>query len=56
MNKYLVGARGDKIAIQNPPRGDMTRDDALELAAWIVAIADPVGNDFKKKFDEVCES
>jgi hypothetical protein len=33
------------IVIQNPPR-EMTKQDALELAAWLVAIADPTNEEF----------
>lgn len=39
-NKFLVGVRGDKIAMLDPPRGEMSKDDALLLAAWLVTLAD----------------
>ena len=38
-NKYLVGSRGNGIVITSPPRGRISRRDALELAAWLVAVA-----------------
>ena len=41
-NKFLVAARmagsEEQIIIMNPPRGPITTDDALLLAAWICAI------------------
>lgn len=40
-NRHLVSSmHGDKIAILNPPRSAMTKQEALTLAAWIVALAD----------------
>lgn len=47
MNKFVVGARGDRIVILNFPPSPMTAEDALLLAAWLVSIADPHShNDF----------
>lgn len=45
-NKFLVGSNGDKLVIQNTPRGPISKDDALVLAAWLVALADPGGTQF----------
>jgi hypothetical protein len=36
-NKHIVSARGSRIIIQAPPMGAISHDDALNLAAWIVA-------------------
>ena len=48
-NKYLVGVAGDgRLHLQMPPRGPMTKDEALLLAAWMVALADPGGERFEK--------
>lgn len=52
-NKHGVSVGGDKIAILLPPRGDMTKHDALVLAAWIVSLADPLGDEFQKILDAV---
>ncbi len=52
-NKHAVGARGADIVILIPPTR-LSRDDALAFAAWIVAIADPAGDDFAKKLAEIC--
>ena len=40
MNDHLVGVQGGRIVIVMPPLGPMDRDEALRLAAWIVALAD----------------
>ena len=40
MNKFLVGAHGQRIVIQRMPE-TLTPDDALLLAAWLVALAEP---------------
>ena len=46
-NKSMVGVRGDHIV--SPLRGfELTRDEALNMAAWIVVLADPVGDDFNR--------
>lgn len=45
-NKHLVGVQGDNILIMNPPRGPMSKADALQLAAWIVALADDTEDQF----------
>ena len=50
---FMVGARGDKIAILAFGR-ELTREQALNLSAWLVALADPGGEEFKKYFDAVC--
>lgn len=39
-NKFLVSAKAGEILILRMPAGRMTRPDALNLAAWLVAIAD----------------
>jgi hypothetical protein len=47
-----VSARGDLIAMLRNP-GDMTRDDALVVAAWLVALADPGGERFNAILERV---
>lgn len=39
-NKYMVGVQGGNIVIMNPPRGPISKADALMLAATIVSLAD----------------
>ena len=43
INKYAVGVRGDVLVILNAPaRGEwIAKEDALVLAAYLVALADP---------------
>jgi len=45
-NDHLVGMRGDQVVIVLPPMAPMGHDEALRLAAWLVAVADPLGDDF----------
>lgn len=54
-NKFQVGSFGGNrlIILGIPPVFGMTPDDALNLAAWLVAIAEPMGN---RKFAEVLEA
>lgn len=44
---FMVGARGDKIAIMALGR-EVTREQALNLAAWLAVLADPGGDEFQK--------
>lgn len=46
-NKFMVGAQGDKITLLNI-RGPsyLSKDEALNLAAWLVSLADPGGEKF----------
>lgn len=39
-NTFMVGVSGANIILLKPPRGSMSKSDALNLAAWIVAVAD----------------
>ena len=58
-NEFFVGSRGtpetagQKVFMVRPVVGEITRDQALNLAAWIVAVADPEGEDFRKLLEEV---
>lgn len=55
-NMFLVGTRLDpkcrseQIIVQRlPMRGTLLPEEAINLAAWLVAIADPT----RKRFDEM---
>ncbi len=37
-NQYLVGVSGSGISVMRPPK-EMTEEEALEFAAWIVCLA-----------------
>ena len=52
-NDCLVAVNDQGVLLMMPPRFPMPKDKALRLAAWIVALADPVGDDFQKVFDAV---
>ena len=56
-NRFFVGARGfgddGEIVIMLPPRTPITKADALNLAAWLVAVAYPLGDQFAKVLAEV---
>lgn len=39
-NYWMVGGAGERLVIRIVPRGLITRKEALNLAAWLVAIAD----------------
>lgn len=57
LNKFMVAGQGDKVVIMNfPPRRRLSREEALSLAAWIVALADPSGKDFQVYLDAVLET
>lgn len=41
MNKHLVASQGDFLRIMRMPAyGIISKEDALNLAAWLVAMAD----------------
>lgn len=52
-NKFLVASNGNGIVIMNPPRGAISGDDALLLAAYLVSMAHPTTNEFSKVLDAV---
>ena len=40
INKFLVGTQGEEIAILRRVPTRMTKDEALNLAAWLAVMAD----------------
>lgn len=53
-NIHIVSALGDNIVVLSPPTRPMTKTEALEFAAYVVAMAeDPAGDD---KFPAVLEA
>jgi hypothetical protein len=50
-----VGVRGDKIVILASPIRPITFEEALNLGAWLVAIADR-NNQFPKLLEEIKNS
>ncbi len=56
-NKYLVGANATHVTLVIPPVGPLTFDDALLLAAWLVAIAEQqASNTFDEVLAAVCNT
>jgi len=53
---FVVGTNGSGISIMIPPRGNITKDQALNLAAWLVALADPDRERFDRFFTAVCNT
>lgn len=45
-NKYLVGVGAMGIIVGRAIQGPLSRADALLAAAYLVALADPTGEDF----------
>lgn len=46
-NRFMVGQTGMReIIIMNPPRGPISKADALVFAAWIATLADDDGLSF----------
>ena len=59
-NKFLVGARGETVMVMSgvglggfSARIAMTKEDALNLAAWLSVIADPSGEEFARLVAEI---
>jgi hypothetical protein len=61
-NKFHVGATGKRVAISNLAKEpELTPDEALELAAWLVAAAVPllpgdVGEELKRFLNLVADA
>ena len=47
-NKFLVGGSTSGVTIMMPPRGIISNEDALLLAAWLVAIAEDKDGRFQE--------
>lgn len=39
-NKFMVGLQGENVVIGNPPRGPITRREAMYLAAHLLTMAE----------------
>lgn len=51
-NRFRVGVSGAHIVMLRPPRGSITKEDAINLAAWLVALADD-GDKFRATLEAV---
>jgi hypothetical protein len=55
-NRFLVSSTGDgKVLVMNPPRAPLSREEAIEFAAWIVVLSGGTG-DFDDVLQEVMAS
>ena len=52
-NKFAVGCSGARFIITKPLRGSISAEDAVNLAAWLVALADPFAAKFKEEFTKI---
>lgn len=52
---FMVGAMGDKITIMKF-NAQLTKEQALNLAAWLVSLADPGTEEFQQYLDQVCNT
>lgn len=54
-NKYLIALKGDDLIFINPPmRGQViSKQDALLLAAWLVAMAEGEEGEFQRVLEAV---
>jgi hypothetical protein len=55
VNEFLVGVLGDDIVTMRPVPQRLTKEQALQLAAMLVALADDK-NEFAKILEEVLSS
>jgi len=53
-NIFFVGAQGNDVVVLRPIPNRMTREQALNLAAWIVAITDE--DEFATVLKAVCNT
>jgi len=51
----MVAGHGDKIAIIAFGQ-ELTHEQALNLAAWLVAMTDPGGEEFQEYLEAVCNT
>lgn len=47
-NQFAVGVRGDYVVITRVPIGQLTKPEAVNLAAWLMVLADPEGKEFSR--------
>ncbi|MDD5510826.1 MAG: hypothetical protein PHI12_08450 [Dehalococcoidales bacterium] len=59
MNKFQVGVMGDKITFSCPLPPTISKDDAFNLATWLIVTACVIGpgiyTDPKKKIEQLLD-
>lgn len=53
MNKFMVGSRGDRVVVVLPPFSSISKEDAVNLAAWLVVMSDVSRDDWEKFLTEI---
>ena len=53
-NDFFVSVQGNNILMLRPVPQNITREQALNLAAWIVALTDE--DEFQKTYHAVCNT
>lgn len=53
VNKFMVAVQGDGVRIMLPPAGLIPKEDAMLLAAWLVALSFCDREDFMRVLDAV---
>jgi len=53
-NHFMVGSQDGMLVILNPPVGrKFNKSEAINLAAWLVALADPDEKEFERVLKEI---
>lgn len=55
-NQFFVGVSGDRVVIQRNPVGYLRKEEAINLAAWLMLLADPDGKKFERVVKEISEA
>lgn len=55
-NLFFVGSNGDTLVFTLPVPRQISKEDALNLAAWIVAIVNPTREEFDALHKAVCNT
>lgn len=53
INRFMVGSRGDRVVIVLPPIMSISKEDAVNLAAWLVVMSDISRDDWEKFLTEI---
>lgn len=52
-NQFFVCVKGDELIIARLPAGRLTKEQALNLAAWLKVLADPGGEKFQELVERI---
>lgn len=58
MNEFMVGVQGESITLLRPVPLRLSADQAVRLAAWLVAMSEPLNGGgqaaFERVYKQVC--